>query len=76
VFPDEPVLFEGRGKVVRHGENPQGMGVEFIELDDAARTLLREIQLKHEAERRLPTMAQRQVELRVHGLVTRVVDED
>lgn len=73
VFPEEPVLFEGRGRVVRHGDDPPGMGVEFVELDETARDVLRKILLRHEAEKRRPTLAQRHVGLRTHGLVARLV---
>lgn len=74
VFPDEPILFEGRGRVVRHCDDPPGMGVEFVELDDSARDVVRKILLRDEAARRLPTMAQRHVGLRTHGLVARLVE--
>ncbi|MBC8067364.1 MAG: PilZ domain-containing protein [Deltaproteobacteria bacterium] len=73
VFPEEPILFEGRGKVVRHGDDPPGMGVQFIELDDSARDVVRKILLRDEAARMRPTMAQRHVGLRTHGLVARLV---
>ncbi|MFO0636168.1 MAG: hypothetical protein U0168_25320 [Nannocystaceae bacterium] len=49
------------------------MGVEFVELDDAARDVVRKILLRDEASRRLPTLAQRHVSLRTHGLVARVL---
>jgi Tfp pilus assembly protein PilZ len=71
VFPDEPVLFEGRGKVVRYGTDPPGMGVEFVDIDDSARDVVRKILLRDEADRRRPTLAQRHVGLRTHGLVIR-----
>jgi Tfp pilus assembly protein PilZ len=71
VFPEEPVLFEGKGKVVRHGDDPPGMGVNFVELDDTARDVVRKILLRDEANRRRPTLAQRHVGLRTHGLVIR-----
>lgn len=73
VFPEEPVLFEGRGKVVRHGDDPPGMGVDFIELDDTAKDVVHKILLRHEAERSRPSMARRYVGLRTHGLVARQV---
>ena len=71
VFPEEPVLFEASGKVVRHGTDPPGMGVEFVELDDTARDVVGKILLRDEAARRRPTFAQRHVGLRTHGLVIR-----
>ncbi len=71
VFPEEPVLFEGTGKVVRHGTDPTGMGVEFVELDDTARDVVRKILLRDEAARRRPSLAQPHVGLRTHGLVIR-----
>jgi len=74
VFHEEPILFEGCGRVVRHGDDPPGMGVEFVELDDGARDVVRKILLRDEAARMRPTMAQRHVGLRTHGLVARVVD--
>ncbi len=74
VFPEEPILFEGRGRVVRHGDDPPGMGVEFVELDEGARDVVRKILLRDEAARMRPTMAQRHVGLRTHGLVARLVD--
>lgn len=75
VFPDEPVLFEGRGKVVRYAEDPIGMGVEFVSLDETARDVVRKILLRHEAERSRPNMAQSYAGLRTHGLVARIVEE-
>lgn len=74
VFPDEPVLFEGRGRVVRHGEDPPGMGVEFVDLDDGARDVIHKILLRHEAAKQKATLAQRHVGLRIHGLVARLVE--
>lgn len=75
---EEPVLFEGRGRVVRHavaGE-PTGMGVEFLELDDTARDVLQKLLLKAEADRARPTMAHTDPGLRTHGLVARLVSRD
>lgn len=74
VFPDAPILFEGRGRVVRHGDDPPGMGVEFVDLDDGAKDVVRKILLRDEAARRVPSLAQRHVGLRTHGLVARLVD--
>lgn len=74
VFPDEPILFEGRGRVVRHSDDPPGMGVEFVALDESARDVVRKIMLRDEAARRVPTLAQRHVGLRTHGLVARLVE--
>jgi hypothetical protein len=75
VFPEEPVLFEGRGRVIRHGDDPDGMGVEFVELDDTAKDVLHKILLRHEAERSRPTLAQRFEGLRTHGLVARLIED-
>jgi hypothetical protein len=50
------------------------MGVEFVELDESARDVVRKIMLRDEAARRLPTLAQRHVGLRTHGLVARLVE--
>ncbi len=33
VVVDDPVVIEGRGRVVRHQSNPVGMGFEFTQLD-------------------------------------------
>jgi hypothetical protein len=48
VLPEAPTLFEARGRVVRHG--PDGVGVEFIELGEAQRELVRRL---HEREREM-----------------------
>lgn len=74
VFPQEPVLFEGRGTVVRHCDDPSGMGVEFLDLNSGAREVLREIQIRHEAQRNRGTLARTHVGLRTHGLVARLAD--
>ncbi len=74
VFPEEPILFEGRGRVVRYSEDPLGMGVEFVELDDSARDVVRKIMLRDEAARRRPSMAHGYAGLRTHGLVARLVE--
>ncbi len=73
VFPDEPVLFEGRGRVRRHGEDPKGMGVEFVALDQTAKDMVRKILLRYEALRSRPTLAHGHSGLRTHGLVARMV---
>jgi hypothetical protein len=75
VFPEEPILLEARGRVTRHGDDPPGMGVEFVDLDDRARDVVRKILLRDEAARSRPTLAQRHVGLRTHGLVARAIDE-
>ena len=76
VFPQEPVLFESRGTVVRHCDDPRGMGVDFLNLSDGAREVLREIQIRHEAQRHRGTLARTHEGLRTHGLVARVADDD
>jgi Tfp pilus assembly protein PilZ len=75
VHLEEPVLFEARGRVVRHGATgePIGMGVEFIELDDSMRDVLKKLELKAEADRARPTLAHTDPGLRTHGLVARLV---
>ena len=75
---EEPVLFLGRGRVVRHGSGhePNGMGVEFIELDDTAQDVLQKLMLKAEANKAIPTLAHTDPGLRTHGLVARIVGED
>ncbi len=77
VFPEEPVLFHSEGRVVRHavdGESP-GMGVEFVELSDAARDTLHKIFLRHEASRQRRRLAKTDDILRTHGLVARLLDD-
>jgi hypothetical protein len=74
---DEPVLFLGRGRVVRHrSDDPCGMGVEFIELDDTARDVLQKLMLRAEADRARPTLAHTDPTLRTHGLVARLVSSE
>ena len=73
--PDMPVLFEAKGRVVRHaveGE-PSGMGVEFVELADAARDVLHKIMLRDEADRQSRRIATTDETLRTHGLVARLL---
>jgi hypothetical protein len=41
VLPEEPTLFEARGRVVRHG--PDGMGIEFVDLGTPQRALVRKL---------------------------------
>lgn len=74
VFPEEPVLFEGKGTVVRHCEDPTGMGVEFLDLTHGAREVLREIQIRHEAQRSRTTLTRSHPGLRTHGLVARLAE--
>jgi hypothetical protein len=76
VFPEEPVLFRGQGRVVRHaleGE-PIGMGVEFVELSDASRDVVRKILLRDEANRQSRRLAKTDETLRTHGLVARLLE--
>lgn len=47
VLPEAPVLFEARGRVVRHG--PDGVGVDFIALGESQRELVRQL-LERERE--------------------------
>jgi PilZ domain len=76
VFPEEPVLFRGQGRVVRHavvGE-ASGMGVEFVELSDTSRDVVRKILLRDEANRQSRSMAKSDETLRTHGLVARLLE--
>lgn len=76
VFPEEPVLFRGHGRVVRHaveGE-PTGMGVEFVELSDASRDVVRKILLRDEANRQSRSLATTDEHLRTHSLVARLLE--
>lgn len=75
---EEPVLFEARGRVVRHGVagEPSGMGVEFIELDETMRDVLKKLELKAEADRARPSLAHTDPGLRTHGLVARLVSRE
>ncbi len=76
VMLDEPVLFVGRGRVVRHqrGDEPHGMGVEFVELEDTARDVLGKIMLRAAAAKSTPLPRTHEL-LRTHGLVANVLDE-
>jgi c-di-GMP-binding flagellar brake protein YcgR len=40
VLPQEPRLFQAMARVVRHQDNPRGMGVEFLELSEAMKSLV------------------------------------
>lgn len=69
--PGHPVLFEAKGRVVRHaveGE-PTGMGVEFVELADTARDVLHKIMLRDEVDRQSRSFATTDETLRTHDLV-------
>jgi len=76
VFPEAPVLFEGKGTVVRHCDEPKGMGVEFKDLNHGALEVLREIQIRHEAQKAANTLTRSHPFLRTHGLVARLADPD
>jgi hypothetical protein len=41
VLPEAPVLFVARARVIRHG--PDGMGVDFVELGDEQRAIIRKL---------------------------------
>ena len=72
VMLDEPVLFIGKGRVVRHqmGDEPHGMGVEFTSLEDTARDVLGKIMLRAVASRNTSNpFARSDDSLRTHGLV-------
>ena len=43
VLADDPEILEGMAKVVRVNENPKGMGVEFLELTDSSKALLKKL---------------------------------
>lgn len=76
VFPEEPVLFRGQGRVVRHAVEGEatGMGVEFVELSDTARDVVRKILLRDEANRQSRRLAKTDETLRTHGLVARLLE--
>jgi hypothetical protein len=76
VFPEEPVLFRGQGRVVRHAVEGEatGMGVEFVELSDTARDVVRKILLRDEANRQSRSLAKTDETLRTHGLVARLLE--
>ncbi|MEM6994210.1 MAG: PilZ domain-containing protein [Myxococcota bacterium] len=76
VMLDEPVLFVGRGVVKRHqlGDEPHGMGVEFVKLEDTARDVLGKIMLRAAAAKSTP-LARTHEGLRTHGLVASLLDE-
>ncbi len=75
VFPEEPVLFRGQGRVVRHAVDgePSGMGVEFVDLDEANKDVVRKILLRDEAARQSRRLAKTDETLRTHGLVARLL---
>lgn len=74
--PDHPVLFQGQGRVVRHAVDgePSGMGVEFVELSEASRDVVRKILLRDEAYRQARRTAHTDETLRTHGLVARLLE--
>lgn len=74
VFVEEPVAFRARGRVVRLGDDPPGVGVTFVDLDEAGRDVIRKILLRHEAQRSRPNFAQAFTGLRTHGLVLETVE--
>lgn len=76
VMLDEPVLFVGRGRVVRHqmGDEPHGMGVEFVELEDTSRDVLGKIMLRAAAAKTDP-LTRSHDSLRTHGLVASLLGE-
>jgi len=74
VFVEEPVLFCARGRVVRVMDDPMGVGVEFVDLPERARDVLRKILLRHEAQRARPSFAQTFDGLRTHGLVLEPIE--
>jgi len=43
VIVDDPVVLKARGRVVRHQENPNGVGVEFTRIDDEMKDRIREV---------------------------------
>ena len=40
VLPEEPTVFSTQARVVRHGDDPRGLGVEFIDLSEAMRSVV------------------------------------
>lgn len=77
--PDQPVLFKAEGRVVRHSsdEKVPGMGVDFVELDDGARDVMRMLMLRDEANRQTNRQNREFITtdetLRTHGLVARLL---
>jgi Tfp pilus assembly protein PilZ len=69
VHLEEPVLFEARGRVVRHGATgePIGMGVEFIELDDSMRDVLKKLELKFTVHLEEPVLFEARGRVVRHG---------
>jgi hypothetical protein len=61
---------------VRHGDGEiNGMGVEFIELEERAKDVLQKLMLKAEADKARPTLAHTDPGLRTHGLLPPADDE-
>ena len=78
VFEDDPVLFRAVGRVVRHQDDPRGMGVEFEQLDDANIRIVEEILRRYDGQREHRTTRRRRFQhavLNTRGLRTRVVDD-
>jgi hypothetical protein len=75
VFPEEPVLFKNKGLVVRHAVDGEssGMGVDFVDLDDSSRNVVRKILLRDEASRQSRRLAKTDETLRTHGLVVQLL---
>jgi hypothetical protein len=78
VFEDDPVLFRAVGRVVRHQDDPRGMGVEFEQLDDANIRIVEEILRRYDNVREHRTTRRRrfqQAVINTRGLRTRLVED-
>jgi len=75
--PDQAVLFQAQGVVVRHAAEgaPRGMGVDFVELGGTARDVLHKIMLRAEADRQDRRIVTTDETLRTHGLVAQLLGE-
>jgi hypothetical protein len=62
VFPEKPVVFRAHGRVVRQSDDPVGMGVEFVELDEVAAGIVEEIMRRHDDNRGDRTTRRRRFE--------------
>jgi hypothetical protein len=78
VFEDNPVLFRAVGRVVRHQDDPRGMGVEFEQIDDANIKIVEEILRRYDNQREHRTTRRRrfqQAVINTRGLRARLVGE-
>jgi len=78
VFEDDPVLFRAVGRVVRHQDDPRGMGVEFEQVDDANIQIIEEILRRCDNQREHRTTRRRrfqQAVINTRGLRARLVGD-